>query len=78
MDIQAITGEAKQVLGGLSFPVHKDDIINHVNNHVKEHGASGELKGLMEKLPAQKFGSVEEIMQKLPLGNIGEQIGKFM
>jgi hypothetical protein len=74
MDIQAITSEAKQVLGGLSFPVHKDDIINHV----KERGANGELKGLMEKLPAQKFGSVEEIMQKLPLGNIGEQIGKLL
>ena len=74
MDIQAITGEAKQMLGGLSFPVHKDDIINHV----KERGASGELKGLVEKLPAQKFGSMQEIMQKLPLGNIGEQIGKFM
>lgn len=56
------------------FPVHKDDIMNHV----KEQGASGELKGFMEKLPAQKFGSMQEIMQKLPLGNIGEQIGKCM
>jgi len=53
--------DAKDAIGDVSFPAHKDDLVNHA----KSKGAGGRVVGMLEKLPSQTYGSVAEIVEKI-------------
>ncbi len=75
MDTQTIMSEIKGMLGNLDFPARKNDVINHA----QQQGASQEtVQALQEHLPQQKFNGVQDILSKMPFGNIGEDIEKFL
>jgi hypothetical protein len=65
MDIQYV----EHLLGDLHYPIDKSQLLQEV-----EKKGAAEAMPLLSKLPEQKFGSAEEIMQKLPLGSIGGSI----
>jgi len=74
MDVQAVTSDIQKLLQDLSFPAGKNDIVQHA----QEQGASSETTTALQKLPQQQFGSVGEIIQKLPMNEIEGEIGKYL
>ncbi len=75
MDTQTILSEIKGLIGNLDFPARKNDVINHA----RQQGARQEtVQALQEHLPSQKYDGVEDIMSKLPFGNMSEEIDKFL
>lgn len=67
--------EIKKVLHNLKFPVQKEDVVNHVKNKGAHESI---ITMLRDKLPDGTFNSVEEIISKLPLGNIGKGLKDVM
>jgi Protein of unknown function (DUF2795) len=49
-------------LEGISFPVHKDDIV-HV---ARKNGAPNDIVGTLEQLPANEFTSAQELIDTYP------------
>ena len=66
MDMQSIENLIKEV----HYPITKQELIQFA-----EQKDMAEAKDLFAKLPEQTFGSAEEIMSKLPLGNLGGMLG---
>lgn len=71
MEIPAIIDAAKEALGNISFPAHKEEIISEA----QAQGSSGEVLEALGKLPDQKFDNADEVIQKLPVGGLGGGIG---
>lgn len=74
MDMQQITSEIESVAQDLNFPAHKDQVVEKAKNQ----GASEETIQSLKKLPSQSFGSVGELLQKLPLKDLEGALEKFL
>jgi hypothetical protein len=74
MNTQAIVSEIESVVSGIQFPAHKDDVVSHA----QEQGASQETVQTLQKLPSQHFGSMQEILSRLPMEQIEGRIGRFL
>jgi hypothetical protein len=64
MDIQHITDELHSIESEFHFPITKQELITLAESKP----ISDEAKELLHHLPEQEFGSLEEIIQKLPFG----------
>lgn len=73
-NIEHITTEIKNILGSLSFPVGKDDVVQWA----QQHNVSDEITDVLKKLPPEQFGNLEEVVRKLPLHEIEEDIRKIL
>jgi len=74
MDTQTIIGEIKSVLANLNFPAHKDEVVAQA----EQQGCSQETQQTLQKLPDQKFNSLQDILSKLPIGNLEGEVEKFL
>ncbi len=74
MDINNTLTEIKTILADLTFPAHKDE----VTAKAEQSGASDEAKQLLAQLPAENFGSIEELISKLPLDTVVADLEKML
>lgn len=74
MDTQTIIDEVRQIISRVNFPARKQDIIGAARDaQVSEDTASA-----VQQLPDQKYNTLQDILEKLPLGDIESQIERFM
>jgi len=66
MDAQSIMQETQGVLQNVNFPANK----GQVAQTAQQQGASSEVQQLIQKLPDQQFGSIKEVVSKLPMNTI--------
>ena len=74
MDTQSTIENVRNVLQDVSFPARKDDVENVARNH----GVSEKIVGLIQQLPDEQFGSMKEVLNKLPLPDIEGAIDRFL
>ena len=66
MDIQNTISSIKGMLQDLSFPADKSDIAAAA----EQHDVGDEIMQLIQQLPDEQFGSLKEVISKLPVQNI--------
>lgn len=75
MDIQNVKNEIEKVLGDVSFPAHKDDVVQKA----EEHGVSNDTQQSLKALPSETFNSAGDLLSKLPFASELEDLGtKFL
>lgn len=74
MDTQTIIDEVRSVLTRISFPARKNDIMGAA----RDLAVSEDTLSAMQQLPEQKFDTVQQILEQLPLGDMEEQIERFL
>lgn len=60
----------QEVLQDIHYPITKDELIEEAKKRAPEI-----LPMIQEHLPQQTFHNAEEIMSKLPLGNMKNMLG---
>ena len=74
MDTQTIIDEVHAAVSRINFPARKGDIVGAA----QDVGAGEETMGALQQLPEQKFNTVQEVLEHLPLGDIESQIDRFL
>lgn len=74
MDPKEIVSKIKGIAGEVSFPAHKDDVVQKA----QEKNAPNEVMDVLDKLPSQNFGSLKELVSNLPFGDIADEAKKFL
>lgn len=74
MNAKNIASEIKDILKNVSFPAHKNEVVDQA----QQQGASGKAVGALQQLPSEQFGSVEELLSKLPMSEIAGEISKWL
>jgi len=67
MDLQTI----ENALRDIHYPINKQELLQEV-----EQKGLAELTPLVHQLPQQEFQSVEEVMEKLPLSQVTDDVLK--
>jgi hypothetical protein len=49
-----------------------------VVEHAQQNGASPDTEQVLQQLPAQNFSSVGELVSKLPMSGLEQEIGKLL
>ncbi len=61
-------GQIGQLLSSVHFPINKNDLLQHA----QQHGANDQIVGAFQKLPDQTFNSQQDVQSKLGgMGNLG-------
>ena len=54
--------DIQRYVEGISFPAHKDDVVHAA----RKNGAPNDIVGTLERLPANEFASVQQLIDTYP------------
>jgi Protein of unknown function (DUF2795) len=73
MDAKKIASDIKDKLSGMTFPLHKDEMMRKA----REWGVNKETIDTLEQLPARTYESVRDVADKLPIDEVKQRLGSI-